>query len=145
MEKTEPCPHPLVRRKRNSASSLAAPSQGEEDHSSELDTVDDDESDVGDNKEKAVAVEGSADERDRSSRIPREADETAVEKLLHAIWQKQDQEWTVSFFSKSAFQQLCIKNALDWSGTRKDMYQRLKPVVRHSVFVIPRDFTHNRY
>lgn len=85
-----------------------------------------DESDVGDvrSESQARAAEGSEADNGRT------VDQLEKEKLLLALWQKQEEEWTINHFSKSAFQALCIEKALSSDGTRKTMFSRLKPVVR---------------
>lgn len=58
------------------------------------------------------------------------ADEREVDTLLRALWQRQDEAWTLRRFLKPVFQQLCFELKLSHRGTKADMYMRLQPQVR---------------
>lgn len=85
--------------------------------------------------------------KSRSKRLPqaydankppkKEADEAEVEQLHHALWQRQDKDWTISRHHLSAFQNLCFRHKLSWRGNKADLYERIRTVVcpsgRHGV------------
>lgn len=56
--------------------------------------------------------------------------EQQVTKLLHALWQRQDEDWTIRTFAKPVFQQLCFELRLSHRGTKAKLYLRLQPQVR---------------
>ena len=60
---------------------------------------------------------------------PPEAKQEDVTRLLWALWQRQDMDWTISKFPKAAFRQLSFAHERSWKGTKKSMYLRIRPVV----------------
>lgn len=59
-----------------------------------------------------------------------DADGAEVDRLFHALWQRQDKDWTLSHHRLSSLQHLCFRHQLSWGGTKTDLYERVQPVVR---------------
>ena len=109
--------------------------QGEGEEDGELaaeEEMQDGEEEEGEGKSEGVAEEGPSTERKEAQFDEANVDQAIVERLLAALWQRQDMDWTISSHNKSAFQNLCFKHKLEWKmGTKKDLYMRLRPVVFH--------------
>lgn len=70
------------------------------------------------------------DDFDENDPPAEKADEQQVDRLFHALWQRQDKDWIIRKFLKPVFQQLCFEMKLSHRGTKTDMYLRLRPQVR---------------
>lgn len=61
------------------------------------------------------------DDFDENNPPTDKAEEQQVDKLLHALWQRQDKDWTIRKFLKPVFQQLCFESKLSHRGTKADI------------------------
>lgn len=118
------------------------PTSAVEDNDSLDSTSVEEDTDASDSQS-ATGEEQSASERPRKPRSKRppqpydpnnppkkEVSEAEADRLLHALWQRQDKNWTISHHRLSSFQHLCFRHQMSWGGSKADLYERIQRVVR---------------
>lgn len=120
----EPFPTQFYRQASQQGAEIPAVSEDVENDAMSIDTVADSETSYS----KPKSTHRHKTDYNQAPPAPRE--EQCVTALLHALWQRQDRDIVVQNFHRTDFQHLCFDHGCTWKGSKRELYERLQPIVR---------------